>query len=227
MTEQSSGASPEISVGEPRPLNFQLIADDGLTAVYEALVVDCETPGSPVFGLTVTVASSIRRDSGKEVDDLLASMKAAFVLLTEPPPDNGGPGDEQPFDSNTQVGIGFRLASFDGPEPAGLAFTVETTTGIVQFPEPGGEAIVAPLPHHLGAGLSDYWHSNSSSSFTAYVTPSIGDGTLSSLGKPSKALHAHQTSSTSGKVVVVTASQNRGMTYSLTGSGHLPGTDVR
>lgn len=220
MTEQSNGASPEISVGAPRPLNFQLIADDGATAVYEALVVDGETPGSPVFGLTVTVASSIRRDSGKEVDDLLAGMKAAFVLLTEPPPDNGGPDDEQPFDSNTQVGIGFRLASFDGPEPAGLAFTVETTTGIVQFSEPGGEATVA-LAHHIGAGLSDYWHSNSSSSFTAYVTSSIGDGTLSSPGKPSKALHAHQTCSTSGKEVIVTASQSRGMTYSLTGSGHL------
>ena len=87
----------------------------------------------------------------------------------------------------------------------------------------GGEATVA-LAHHIGAGLSDYWHSNSSSSFTAYVTSSIGDGTLSSPGKPSKALHAHQTCSTSGKEVIVTASQSRGMTYSLTGSGHLSST---
>ena len=94
MTEQSSDASPEISAGEPQPLEFQLIADDGRTAVYEALVVDCKTPGSPVLGLTVTVASSIQRDPGKDLEDLLGGMKAAFVLLSKPPSDDGGPDVE-------------------------------------------------------------------------------------------------------------------------------------
>src|SRR6266568_4866622 len=206
MTEQSSDASPDFGLGEPQPLEFQPIADDGKTAVYEALVVDCKTPGSPVFGLTVTIASSFRRDSAEDVDSLLGGMKASFKLLTKLPPDTGGPNDEQPFDSSTQIRFEFRLASFDGPEAAGFAFTVETTTWIVPIPEPGGEAIVAPLPHHLGAGLSDYWHSNSSSSFTAYVTPSIGDGTLSSTGKSTINLRTHVTSSMTGKVVVVTAS---------------------
>ena len=37
MTEQPSGASQEISVGEPQSLEFQLIADDDHAAVYEAL----------------------------------------------------------------------------------------------------------------------------------------------------------------------------------------------
>ena len=61
MTEQPRGASQEISVGEPQSLEFQLISDDDRAAVYEALLVDCKTPGSPVLALTVTVASSVRK----------------------------------------------------------------------------------------------------------------------------------------------------------------------
>jgi hypothetical protein len=231
MTEQPSGASQEISVGEPQSLEFQLIAEDDQAAVYEALLVDCKTPGSPVLGLTVTVASSVRRNAGEDLKSLLGGIKAAFVLLSEPPPDNGGPDGEDPFDINTQIQFEFRLASFEGPEPAGFALTVETTTGIVPVPKSGseetapvpnsgGEAIPAPLTHHLPAGLSDRWHANNNNSFTAYVTPSIGNGTLSSHGT-SIALHPHQTSSISGKVVTVTASPQTALTYGLTGSGHL------
>jgi hypothetical protein len=232
MTEQPSGASQEISVGEPQSLEFQLIADDDRAAVYEALLVDCKSPGSPVLALTVTVASSVRRGAGKELDKLLGGIKAAFLLLSKPPPDDGGPDVEDPFDIDTQVQFEFRLASFDGPKPAGLALTVETTTVILPVsnsdseafapvPNSGGGAILEPLVHHVPAGLSDHWHANNNISFTANVTSSIGDGTLSSRGKPSIALHPHQTRSTSGKVVNVTASPKTAMTYTLTGSGHL------
>ncbi len=224
-TEQSDDESPDFGLGEPQPLKFQLIADDGKTAVHEALVVDCKTPGTPVLGLTVTVASSIRRASEKQVMDLLSKMKAAFVLLSEPPPDDGGPDGEEPFDSSKQILIEFRLASFTGPEPAGIALTVVTTAGLVPAPaesEAGGDPVIhVALPEHVSAGLSDYYHSNSNGSFTAYVTAGIGDGTLSSHGKQSKALHPHKTRSMSGKVVVVTASSKGAMSYSFTGSGHL------
>ena len=155
-------------------------------------------------------------------------MKAAFVLLPEPPPDDGGPDVEQPFDIETQAKIEFRLASFTGPEPAGIALTVVTTVGPGSAPAGsamrdtrGGPTIHTDLPHHLGAGQSHYWHSNSDSSFTAFVTPSIGDGTLSSDKKKPIALHQGQPSSMSGKEVTVTASDKGSMTYNFTGSGHL------
>jgi hypothetical protein len=225
MTEQSSDAAPEISVGDPQSLEFQLIADDGQVAVYEALIVDCKTPGSPVLGLTVTVASSIQRVPEKHFDKFLSGMKAAFVVLSEVPPDDGGPDVDQPFDSSAVIDIGFRLASFTGPKPVGIALTVVTTAGLVPAPAEGDTGndrpVGIPLPHHIPAGLSDRWHSNSKSSFTAYVTPSIGNGTLSSAGKGPIDLKTHQTSSMSGTVVVVTASPKTAMTYSFTGSGHL------
>ena len=119
MTEQSTDAIPKIPVGKLQSLDFQLLADDGHAAVYEALVVGCEIPGSPVFAVTVTVASSVRRDAGKALENLLGEMQAAFVLLPEPPPDDGGSDDDEPFDIDTQIQIEFRLASFGGTEPVG------------------------------------------------------------------------------------------------------------
>lgn len=229
MTEQLSGASPEISVGEPQPLEFQLIAADDRAAVYEALVVDCKTSGSPVLGVTVTVASSVRRDAGPELDKLLRGMKAAFVLLPEPPPDDGGSDDDEPFDIDTQIQIEFRLASYGGKEPVGVAMTVVTTTGSVPAPiesdSGDGTTIEKKLPHTVGAKLDDYWHTNSNDSFTAHVTPSIGDGTIRKHGKapiPVTAHHtAHHTACLTAKQVIVHASNNGAMTYSLTGSGSL------
>jgi hypothetical protein len=222
MTEQPGGVGPGNPVGKLQPLSFQLISDDGHAALYRALVADGKAPGSPVFSVTVTVASSVRRDAGKELETSLGEMKAAFVLLSEPPPDNGESGDEEPFDINTQMRIELGLASFDGAEPVGVAVTAETTAGTVPAPagsDPGGGAAAKgeQLSHTVGAGLDDYWHADSGQRFTATVKPSAGEGTI---GNPQANVFAGGTYYLTAKTVIVHASQ-RAMTYSLTGSFRL------
>jgi hypothetical protein len=221
MTEQPSGVGPGNPVGKLQPLSFQLVADDGQAALYEALVADGKAPGSPVFAVTVTVASSVRREAGKELEASLSEMKAAFVLLPEPPPGNGGPGDEEPFDISTQMQIELRLASFDGAGPVGVAVTVETTTGIVPAPvgsDPDvGTAAEGDLPRTVGAGLDDYWHAYPDQRFTATVKPSAGQGTIRN---PQANVYTGGTYYLTAKAVIVHAAQ-RAMTYSLTGSFRL------
>jgi hypothetical protein len=240
MTGQSYSTNPKNPAGEPQPLKFQLIADNACEAVYEALVVN----RAAVLGLTVTVGARIQHESPKQVTELLRGMKASFGLLSEPPddggsdtpdPEDGGPGLEEPFDSSRHVVIGFRLASFTGPEPAGITVTVASTAGLVPTPDEGKAGLVpAPdegdagddprvqfLKEGVAAGLSDVYHSNTSGSFTAYVTAGIGGGRLSSPGQPSKVLHAHTQRSMSGVIVAVSAPSVRAMSYTFTGSGHL------
>lgn len=229
--DQPSEETPDFQLGKPRPLEFQLINDDGQTAIYEALVVDCHTAGSPVLGLTVAVASSLQRESGTQVGAFLDKLQAAFAVRSEPPPDDGGPGDGgpgdgqpgnggpdagQPDDSHVRAVIGFRLASCTGPKPASIVLTV----GTGDEPGPAGQTTIhKAMPHYLGAGRSDRFHSGSGGSFTAYVTAIIGTGTLSSPGKQSKRLLPHKTRSMTGKVVTVTADADAALTYDITGNG--------
>ena len=103
--------------------------------------------------------------------------------------------------------------------------TVVTTTGSVPAPiesdSGDGTTIKKLLPHTVGANLDDYWHTNSNDSFTAYVTPSIGDGSIRKHGKSPIPVTAHHTTSLTAKQVIVHANKNKAMTYSLTGSGSL------
>jgi hypothetical protein len=61
MTEQPGR---EIPVSKLQPLDFRLILDDGKAAVYQAVTVDREVPGVPVYTVTVTIGSDVRREAG-------------------------------------------------------------------------------------------------------------------------------------------------------------------
>ena len=129
MTEQPYGENP---VSKLQPLDFRLLLDDGKAAVYQALTVDYEHPGVPVYTVTVTIASAVRREAEKQLQAFLGEMKAAFALLPEPPPDDDPPDDKDEFDIETQMRIELNLVSIRGlkdDELVGVVAIVETTIG--------------------------------------------------------------------------------------------------
>jgi hypothetical protein len=216
MTGQPSGAGPDNPVGTLQPLRFTLISDDGHAARYEALVEDQTAPGSPVFAVTVTIASSIQLQAPTELQTLLSQMKASFVLLPEPPPDNGGPSADEPFDLKTQLLIEVSLASSGGTGPVGVAVTLETTTGIVPAPtgsNPGDGVGQNTVP----ADLDDYWQVRPKNSFRANVTPSIGKGTIRN---PVIPVAEDRTSSLTARQVIVHADR-QAMTYFMSSNFRL------
>lgn len=228
MTDQSSGTGPDVPVMGLQSLNFQPISNGGDLASYEALFPAGQAPASPVFSVTVTLASSILSQAEQEVTDLLSGMKAAFVVLPELPPDSGGSRSEEAFDVNKQLLIEIGLASYEGTGPVGVAVTVETVTGVVPLPIGSGPTGNAPagnapacgtvvkkaLEHTIGAGLDDYWRAKPNQSFTAKVDILIGEGTVR---PPKQAVYAVNTYYPTGKQVIVHAGQHS-MNYSLNGN---------
>jgi hypothetical protein len=221
MTDQPSGAGPDNPVGPLQPLGFNPISDDGRAAAYEALVEYQTAPGSPVFAVTVTCASSIRLQAPNKLETLFSQMKASFVLLPEPPPDNGGPSDDEPFDLGTQLMIEVGLASYGGTEPLGVAVTVQTTTGIMPAPT-GSNPGSGIAMNTVGARLDDYWQVRPKHSFKANVTPSIGKGTIRN---PVTPVAADRTSSLTARQVIVHADR-QAMTYFMSSNFGLVRHDV-
>ena len=215
MTDQPSGPGPADPAGM-QPVSFRLISDDGHAARYQARVEDQTAPGSPVFALTVTIASSIQLDAPTKLNAFLTQMTASFVPLPEPPPDYGGPGVDEPFDLKTQLLIEVSLVSSGGPGPVGVALTVKTTTGIVPAPSgsnPGSGLAISTVP----AGLDDYWQVRPKQSFKANVTPSAGKGTIRN---PVTPVVEERTSSLTARQVIVHADR-QAMTYFMSSNFRL------
>jgi hypothetical protein len=188
MTDQSSGTDRDVPVRQFNTLPFEPIPGHGDLTVYQALVEAQNSPGSPLFAVTVTMASSVVKQDPEAVQTLLAGMQASFILLPEPlpepPPDSGGSGDGEAVDFNTQLLIEISLASSDGPAPADVAVDVEvkTKTPVVPLPirsHPTGGAVVPENQDHtVSAGLNDCWRAKPKKPFLATVTPSLGAGTI-------------------------------------------------
>ncbi len=223
MTEQPGSYGPDNPVGELQPLGFELAYDDGHAAVYQATVKDEKAPGSPVYALTVTIASSVRKEAEKQLRVFLDEMRAAFALLREPVPQDGGPDDEEPFDIDTQIQIEPRLVSLDGAGPVGVTVTVETTTGIGQAPggsDPaGGTATEQVLGFRVGPGRDQYWYARGNNRFTATVRPRSGYGTIR---KPVINVAAGGTYRLTARQVIVHGGPPAGMNYLLTGTFNGP-----
>lgn len=181
MTELPGSPGPDSPVGGLAPVDFELQSDDGYAAVYQAVVNDEAAPDSPVYTLTVTVASSVREQAGQQLQEYLGTMKVAFELLPQPIPPDDGP-DGEPFDIGSQMEIELRLVGFQGVGRVAVAVTVETTTGIGQAPSGSDSADAAAtkpsVDFHVGPNLDHYWHARRNRSFTATVTPTSGSGTI-------------------------------------------------
>jgi hypothetical protein len=80
------------------------------------------------------------------------------------------------------------------------------------------------LQNVISAGLDDYWCSKPNQSFTASVEILIGEGTIR---KPLQSVYAVNCYSATGKEVIVHASANHSMSYSLSGSFRLERHGVR
>ena len=83
MTEQPYTENP---VSKLQPLDFRLVLDDGVAALFQALVVDYERLEVPVYTVTVTIAAYVRHEADKQLQEFLGGMRAAFELLPEPFP---------------------------------------------------------------------------------------------------------------------------------------------
>lgn len=210
MTEQPTGVGPDNPVGVLQALSFEQISDDGLAARYAAQVESDQAPGSPVFAVTVTLASSLQGEAGKQLETLFTGMKASFVPTLGGSPNNGGPVGEL-FNIGTQMLIEISLASYGGTGPVGVAVTLGTTTGIVPVPI----AIQQTFPHLVGAGLEDYWRANPYQSFTATVTPRSGKGTVR---YPKQSVVRGGTYYPYGKEVIVAADIKQALDYNMSGN---------
>ena len=215
MTEQPYSENP---VSKLQPLDFRLVLDNGVAAVFQALVVDYERREVPVYTVTLTIAASVRREADKQLQEFLGGMKAAFELLPEPEPDDGSPDDEEPFDISTQVQIELNLVRLRGDGPVGVAATVETSIGPEQATPGGGPEVRAvteiPLPARIPPGGRDhYWYAYCNRKLTGTVDPSIGSG---SMRNPPKNVNANKSDSLTARQIIVHS--GGGMTYSFLGS---------
>ena len=217
MTELPGSPDPDSPVGGLAPVDFELQSDDGYAAVYQAVVNDEEAPDSPVYTLTVTVASSVREQAGQQLQVFLDTMKVAFELLGRPIPPDDGP-DGEPFDIGSQIEIEPRLVRFQGAGRVAVAVTVETTTGIGQAPSgsdsPDGTATERLPDFHVGPNLDHYWHVRGNRSLTATVTPTSGSGTI---GNPVTRVAQGGDGKLTAREVIVHGNPPGGMDYLFNG----------
>jgi len=200
MTDQPGSPGPDGPVGGLAPVNFELRSDDGHAAVYEAVVNDEEAPDSPVYTLTVTVASSVRLDAGPQLQGFLDAMRVGFELLPGPVPPDDGPGGGT-FDIDSQLDIEFRLARFQRAGRTNVAVTVETTTGQGAF-------------YHVGPNRDHHWHARGNRSFTATVKPTSGSGTI---GNPVKFVALGRDGQLTAREVFVQGNPPGGLDYQFFG----------
>jgi hypothetical protein len=215
MTEQPYA---ENLVSKLQPLNFRLVLDDGVAAVFQAPAVGYEQREVPVYTVTVTIAASARREADKQLQEFLGRMQAGFELLPELPPDDGSPDDEEPFDISKQIQIELNLVSLKGDGPVGVAAVVETSIGPGQAALGGDPEVRAvneiPLPVRIPHGGKDhYWYAYCNRKLKGTVDPSIGSG---SMRNPPKNVNANKSDSLTARQIIVHSSG--GMTYSFTGS---------
>ncbi len=64
-----------------RPLDLQLLQDDGETVSYEAVRSDTANPGAPVFALAVSAPSPATPVDRERLEQLLRELKADFHLV--------------------------------------------------------------------------------------------------------------------------------------------------
>ena len=215
MTEQPYTENP---VSKLQPLDFRLVLDDGVAALFQALVVDYERLEVPVYTVTVTIAAYVRHEADKQLQEFLGGMRAAFELLPEPEPDDGSPDDEEPFDIRTQVQIELNLVRLRGDGPVGVAATVETSIGPEQATTGGGPEVRAvtelPLLAHIPPGGNDhYWYAYCNRKLKGTVDPSIGSG---SIRNPPTTVNANNSGTLKARQIIVHS--GGGMTYSFHGS---------
>lgn len=208
MTEKTTGSGPDSSPGKPQRLNFQPVSDDGEIAVFEAQSENRDTPGAPVFAVTITIASSVQRNSPKGLQELLSGMIAAFTVIPELPPDQDDTGEDVPFDITKQILIEVSLVSFDGTEPISVGVTVQTATGIVPVPS----EIEEFFPNQVAAGLEDCWQAKPKQSLKATVKLSKGKGTVKNPPKPAAAGGTYYPT---GKQIIVEANRGQSVDYSV------------
>lgn len=170
MTYQPS----DLPAMELQPLDFKPIQRDGPVTVYEALVMGDKASGSPVYALTVSIASSDFREAEKEFLGFLSQTRAAFAILPEPESDEGVPDDDEPFDIRAQIAIEPRLVTIDREGIVGVAVTVQIA--IENDLAADSEAVVANDftvgPHHK----NQYWYAHKLKRATC--TPTGGSGTI-------------------------------------------------
>jgi hypothetical protein len=217
MTEQPGG---EIPVSKLQPLDFRLILDDGKAAIYQAVTVDREVPGVPVYTVTVTIASDVRRKAEEQLQAFLGEMRAAFSLLREPPPEDGPPDDEE-FDINTQMQIELNLVSLNGlkdDELVGVAATVETSVGPGQITSgsdaDSGVVIRNVAPNTIPPGGKDqYWWAFCNYKLQGTVTPTGGSGNMRN---PRTNVNVSNPHSLTARQIIVHS--DHGMSYFFGGS---------
>ena len=203
MTEQPTEGDVYFPKENPQLLVFKPISDDGKAATFEALVPGGGASGSPVFALTVTIASSVPQDSGKELSEALGQMKAIFEVLPDLPPgfdvsgdeESSDPGsDQESFDLSEQMVIKLRWDSLGDTGPVAFIVTVEATTGIV--PVPGKTGLISTDPaaprledYAVTPRLNDYWYATISPTPTAHVKIRGGQGTIRRAGGRAEDVH--------------------------------------
>src|SRR6266487_4292406 len=170
MTYQPS----DLSAMEFQSLDFKPIQGNGPVTVYQALVMGDKASGSPVYALTVSIASSDFRESEKEFLGFLSQTRAAFAILPEPESGEGEPDDDEPFDIRTQIAIEPQLITIDREGIVGVAVTVQIAIGNDLAAASKVEAVrdFKAGPHNK----DQYWSAHKLKKATC--TPTGGSGTI-------------------------------------------------
>lgn len=170
MTDQPS----DLPAMDPQPLDFNPIQREGPVTAFQALVMGDKASGSPVFALTVSIASSDFSEMEKEFLGLLGKTRAAFAILPEPESDEGEPDDDEPFDIRTQIAIEPRLLTIDRKGIVGVAVTVQIA---IDNDLATDSEVEAAQDFKAGPHKKDqYWYAHKLKRGTC--TPTGGSGTI-------------------------------------------------
>jgi hypothetical protein len=129
-----------------RPLEFELLHDDGDTITYEGVRSDTAAPGAPVFVLAVSAASPATPAEREWLERLLRELKADFHLVA-------------PIEEN--------LEELPGEDPTAgldegsrLSFDAQLRTVSQECVGPTGVDLLVAVDPSIDDGEVDTWKSN-------------------------------------------------------------------
>jgi hypothetical protein len=183
MKQQQQGYPwAEIPTLELQPLDFKELppppGGSGVV-VYQALVKSA-APCTPTFSLTVTAAAPGNDQAKRELQSLLDTMQARF-LLTDQGPDKGPHDDPEPgsFNPDTEIEIAPALVGREKiKETFGVIMVLETAVdGSTEAEADPAALAAAPIAYARVPKGRDHKYT-SSDPMWATVTPSRGSGSV-------------------------------------------------
>ena len=172
-----------------RPLDFQLLQDDGHTIRYEAVRDHTAAPGDPVYALTVSAPSPAAPTDRERLERLLHELKADFHLVAPIEEDTRDLPGEDP------------TAGLD--EGSRLSFEAELRSVNRECLGPAGVDLLVAVDPSINNGEVDTWKAIGGIVRSGKIKVTIGRAELRSSADSSAASAVNYTDTLKAKTLKV------------------------